>query len=58
MARRKAKILDARKTEHSFYPALQAATERVLILFILVFDGDSMTVRVPFGLGVIHDSIV
>ena len=39
MARRKAKILDARKAEHYLDPALQAAAERVLILFILVFRG-------------------
>ena len=39
MARRKAKILDVQKAEHSLYPALQAVAERVLILFILVFMG-------------------
>jgi len=39
MAGRKAKILDARNAEQSFYPALQAVAERLLILFILVFMG-------------------
>jgi hypothetical protein len=58
MERRKAKLLDAGKAEHSFYRALQAVAERVLILFILVFMGIRLTVRVPFLLGVINDSIV
>jgi hypothetical protein len=39
MAGRKAKILDAGKAEHCFYPASQTVAERVLILFILVFMG-------------------
>ena len=58
MARRKAKILDAGKAEHCFYPASQTVAERVLILFILVFMAIRLTVRGPFVLGVIHDSIV
>jgi|HubBroStandDraft_4_1064222.scaffolds.fasta_scaffold46067_2 hypothetical protein len=58
MARRKAKILDVQKAEHSLYPAFSGGGREGADSIYSCLQGDSTTVGVLFVLGVMNDSIV